>query len=139
MKVYVRKVAYHETDKMAITHHSNYIKWLEEARVYLLEEIGAPFEEIERRGIMSPVVGINIEYKKTTTFGDTVEIHTSVKKYNGVKLELSYRIINQETGELAATANSSHCFIKDETLCSLKKADPQLHEKIQAAMDAEVE
>lgn len=137
MEVYIRKVAYHETDKMAITHHSNYIKWLEEARVFLLEKIGTPFEEIERRGIASPVVGINIQYKKTTTFGDVVEIHTKVKKYNGVKLELEYEIINQATGELAASASSSHCFIKDEGLCSLKKADPEIHDKLQAAIDAE--
>ena len=30
---YIRKAQYHETDKMGIIHHSNYIKWMEEARI----------------------------------------------------------------------------------------------------------
>ena len=31
VEAYIRKVQYHETDKMGITHHSNYVKWMEEA------------------------------------------------------------------------------------------------------------
>lgn len=37
---YIRKVHYHETDKMGVTHHANYIKWMEEARVDFLNQIG---------------------------------------------------------------------------------------------------
>ena len=44
---YERKVFYYETDKMAIVHHSNYVRWMEEARVFFLEQVGAPFEKIE--------------------------------------------------------------------------------------------
>ena len=40
MNNYIRKVQYHETDKMGIAHHSNYIKWMEEARIDFLEQIG---------------------------------------------------------------------------------------------------
>ena len=46
---YIRKVQYHETDKMGITHHSNYIRWMEEARVNYLEQIGWPYDRLERR------------------------------------------------------------------------------------------
>lgn len=34
---YLRKVHYHETDKMGVTHHTNYIKWMEEARIDFLD------------------------------------------------------------------------------------------------------
>jgi len=33
MKAYSHKVQYYETDKMGITHHSNYIRWIEQARI----------------------------------------------------------------------------------------------------------
>ena len=33
MKDYIHKVHYYETDKMGVTHHSNYVRWMEEARV----------------------------------------------------------------------------------------------------------
>ena len=40
MKAYQHKVQYYETDKMGITHHSNYIRWMEEARIDFLEQLG---------------------------------------------------------------------------------------------------
>ena len=75
---------------MGITHHSNYIKFMEEARVQYLEEIGMPFDEVERKGIGSPVVGLDIEYKSPTEFADILEIEVKVLGYNGLKLEIGY-------------------------------------------------
>ena len=37
---YIRRVQYHETDRMGITHHSNYVKWMEEACTDFLDGIG---------------------------------------------------------------------------------------------------
>ena len=54
MKPYVHKVHYYETDQMGVTHHSNYIRWMEEARVAFLEEAGRGDERREREGIRSP-------------------------------------------------------------------------------------
>ena len=39
-KPYKHLVQYYETDQMGIVHHSNYIRWFEEARSYILEENG---------------------------------------------------------------------------------------------------
>ncbi len=43
-KAFQRKINYYETDRMGVVHHSNYIRYLEEARCYFLENIGIPFE-----------------------------------------------------------------------------------------------
>ena len=40
MQKYRHIVQYYETDKMGITHHSNYIRWMEEARIDFLRQIG---------------------------------------------------------------------------------------------------
>ena len=44
MGVYRRKAQYHETDQMGIIHHSNYVKWMEEARIDFMKELG--FENV---------------------------------------------------------------------------------------------
>ena len=59
MKTYLRTVNYYETDKMGVVHHSNYIRYFEEARTYFMEQVGYPYERLEREGIMSPVIGIS--------------------------------------------------------------------------------
>lgn len=50
MYQYRRTVQYYETDKMGITHHANYIKWMEEARIGFLDSIGLPFQSVEAMG-----------------------------------------------------------------------------------------
>ena len=121
MFTYHRTVHYHETDKMGITHHSNYIKWLEEARIFLLDSIGLSFRKMEDDGIVSPVVGINIEYKHPTTYSDLIEIDIDIAKYTGVKIIFEYTIRNATANTIAAIATSTHCFVKDGRICALTR------------------
>ena len=78
MHIYKRTVQYHETDKMGITHHSNYVKYMEEARVSYLDAIGLPFTAIEEKGIVSPVAEIKVRYKSPSTFADTTPSVTRI-------------------------------------------------------------
>ena len=74
MEMYIHKVQYYETDKMGITHHSNYIRWMEEARVDMLEKIDFGYDKLESEGIISPVVGVECEYKESTRFAENIEM-----------------------------------------------------------------
>lgn len=80
MSKYIRKVNYYETDKMGITHHSNYIRFMEEARMNFLSEAGYPMTRLEAEGITSPVVSVNCDYKRPTTYGDEIEIEVNLKQ-----------------------------------------------------------
>ena len=84
--VFKRKINYYETDRMGVVHHSNYIRYLEEARCYFLESIGIPFEVLEENGITIPVLGVNCTYKYHVTFGDTLQIRVFIKEYTGVRM-----------------------------------------------------
>ena len=48
---YIRKINYYETDKMGITHHSNYVRFMEEARIDFLDRIGMSYRKWEEDGI----------------------------------------------------------------------------------------
>ena len=111
MKPYKHKVAYYETDRMGITHHSNYIRWMEEARVEFLAQAGFGYEQMEDQGVISPVLSANCNYKRSTTFGDTVSIVVYVKEMSPAKIRMGYKMYNAKTGELCTTGETSHCFI----------------------------
>ena len=128
MFTYKRKVQYHETDKMGITHHANYIKWMEEARVAFLDSIGLPFRKMEEGGILSPVVAVSVEYKTPSTFDDEIQVEVEVEKYNGVELSVRYLMKNTATGSVVATAASRHCFLKDGRICSQQRVAAPMHE-----------
>lgn len=127
MKPYIRKVNYYETDKMGITHHSNYVRYMEEARLHFLDELGWSFDKLEEEGISSPVISISCNYKKTTTFPDEIYIEVFVEKLSAFKTVFGYIFtVNQE---VVFTASSSHCFFdKNGNPVMLKKAYPKMHE-----------
>ena len=111
LKPYVHTVHYYETDKMGITHHSNYIRWMEEARVDFLDQVGWSFDRMESMGLVSPVLEVNCVYKKSTVFNQRVQILVRVKEYKTLKLWLEYEIRDAADGSLCARGNSCHCFM----------------------------
>ena len=89
---YEHNAKYYETDQMGIVHHSNYIRWMEEARMDMMKQLGIPYRKMEEEGIISPVVSVSCEYRSMTHFSDTVLIETKITKYNGIRLDLEYKI-----------------------------------------------
>ena len=115
MKPYTRKAKYYETDQMGIIHHSNYIRWMEEARIDLLDQIGFPYRRFEEMGYISPVLHAECEYKKSIKFDDEVKIIVSLQELGRVKFTLRYDIYNlSEDGVLSAYGTTTHCFLKKD-------------------------
>lgn len=111
---YLRKINYYETDRMGITHHSNYVRFMEEARINFLAQIGCGYDQWEKDGIISPVIGIECQYKRSTTFGDELRIRVEITAYTRLKLSVSYSMVNSKTRETVFTGVSHHCFLNAE-------------------------
>ncbi len=127
---YIHTVQYYETDKMGITHHSNYVRWMEEARIDFLSQIGWDFAKLEQMGIVSPVLSVTCDYKKTTTFSDKVSISVSVKEFKGVKLYLAYEMKNSD-GKTVCTGTTSNAFLNLEGRpIRMKQEQPELFEAL---------
>jgi len=113
-EVYTHRVKYYETDKMGVTHHSNYVRWMEEARVDFMDKIGYGYKKLEDTGIVSPVLSYKCEIKHSTYFDDIVEVIPKVIKYNSVRLYLEYTM---KVGEnIIAVGETSHCFTNKKGL-----------------------
>lgn len=130
MHIYKHQIQYYETDQMKITHHSNYIRFMEEARVDFLKSIGYNYDKLEKLGIISPVIQIQCDYKKTTTFPDIIEIQTSIHSYKGTRLQIQY--IMKVKDEIVATGMSQHCFLNENGRpIILKKQFPEFHQTLE--------
>ena len=136
MDKYIHKVQYYETDKMGITHHSNYIRWMEEARVDFFDKVGYNYKKLEDEGIISPVVEVECNYKISTRFEDYVEIEVKVKEFKGVKLIFEYIMKKVDTEEIVATGLSKHCFVNSGNRpIILKKEFPELDKKLKELLE----
>ena len=88
MFTFERKANYYETDQMGIVHHSNYIRWFEEARLEMLRAMGLPYKKMEDNGILIPVLGVSCSYKHPIRFDETLVLTLRIQNYNGVRFEL---------------------------------------------------
>ena len=132
---YRREAKYYETDQMGIIHHSNYIRWMEEARIDFLRQIGVSYGQLEKMGLISPIFEVKCQYKRMVRFEDTVRISVRIEKYTGVKLVLSYEMTDERTGALCTTGETTLCFMNSEgKLISLKRDYPALHETLSALL-----
>ncbi len=130
MEPYRRKVNYYETDQMGIIHHANYVRYLEECRMYYMEQNGLEYTYVESLGILIPVLGVQIDYKQAIRYGDEIIIEEKFSKFSQVKFSITYEIRNAKTGELHATASSDHCFVnKALEPVRLKKDYPEIYNK----------
>ena len=128
---YDHKVQYYETDQMGCVHHSNYIRWFEEIRSDYLDYLDMGYDQMEKAGIISPVLSISAEYKTMTRYGETPHITVRVKEYNGIRIRLAYTVTDKETGVVRCTGESSHCFLNlSGRPVTLKKAQPQWHARM---------
>lgn len=133
---YLHTVQYYETDQMQVVHHSNYIRWFEEARTDYMDKIGLSYAEIEKGGIIIPVVDVECKYKSMTRFGEKVNVETKIEEFNGVVVKFSYVITDLATGKVRVTGKSSHCFLtKEHEIIHLKKANKELFDKFKKALE----
>ena len=96
------RVRYCETDRMGVAHHGSYVAWFEEARTEWLRAGGKTYRELEDEGVLLQVVGLEIEYLKSTTYDDRLAITTREKERGKASITLTYEVAFAEGGALIA-------------------------------------
>lgn len=124
---YSHRVQYYETDKMQCTHHSNYVRFMEESRLDFLDKLGYGYARMEAEGLISPVIAIDLQFKHTTTFNDVIDIEVKLASMTNVKLEFEYVMTCGD--KVVCLAHSTHCYVDEKGRpISLKKVRPELYE-----------
>jgi len=121
------KVHYYETDKMAVVHHSNYIRWFEDARLDFLQNMNINFASLEEEGYISPVLSVSARYISPMKYGDTAITETKLVRITDYKYEFVYTVKNSADQKICAEGKSSHCFLDvNGNPVSLKKSKPEI-------------
>ncbi|MDE3838738.1 hypothetical protein C0966_05005 [Bacillus methanolicus] len=121
-------VRYAETDQMGVVYHANYLIWMEIGRTKLIEDLGFKYAEMEKEGILAPVIDIQASYKKAVRYGEKAIVKTWIEEYDGFRVTYGYEIYNG-SGDLAATGFSKHVCVKKDSFCpiAIKKMLPDWH------------
>ena len=127
---------YAETDQMGIIHHSVYAIWYEQARTEFFNEIGFRYDEVEKNGVMTPLIELNCEYKRPAYYNQEVEVRTKIIKLTPVKFILEYDIYNQEN-QLINIGKTTLAWADAKTfkIINLQKKYPEIYQLIEKAVE----
>ena len=111
---FTTRVRYKDTDQMGIMHHSNYIVIYEMARTEWLREMGLPYAEFERRGIMSPIVEVQSKYLYPAFYDEVLSVKVFMEELPAARLVIGSEVYNEQ-GRLINTGKVTLGFMHADT------------------------
>lgn len=107
------RVRYSDTDRMDIVYHGSYVPMLEAARVETLREIGWVYSDMEKNGILLPVVDLKLKYKQPARYDQILSIESHVLKYPTSSVTFVFKIKHVE--DLLVEAEVTLAFVNSST------------------------
>ena len=108
------KIFYKDVDQMGIVYYSRYFEYFEEARTELLASIGLGVTDVEKKGIMLPVISSHCDYLKGARFEQTIIIRAGISTSPRSKLQIDYSVFIEDEKEPIATGYTEHAFVNDK-------------------------
>lgn len=108
---YVLHVPYAHTDQMRFVYYANYLIYFEMARAAMLREVGLPYAELEKKGLLLPVVEAHCVYKTPAYYDDELTV-SSRCAFEGPRLRVAYEITRSDT--VIATGYTVHVCLSAE-------------------------
>ncbi len=108
------RIRYGETDKMGFVYYGNYAEFFEVGRVELFREHGISYKKLEDKGLLMPVLKLEINYHKSIGYDEEILLKTTLSKTEGLKVFFTYEIYNSE-GKLCTTGETILIFINKDS------------------------
>lgn len=142
------RVHYQDTDQMGVVHHADYVGWFEIGRTEMMRSIGIAYSDMEKLGLLLPVVNIDIQYRRPARYDEMVSIFTNIISFSAVRLEFDYevRLLEEDSsstnsdskqaiephGKLLTKGNTKHMWVdRDWKPTRIDKVAPEVFSLLQ--------
>lgn len=105
----VHRVPFYETDAMKVVHHSNYVRYLELARIVWLDEHHRPYREYVAEDLHFATTRVEVDYLRSAVYDDVLHVSTWLEWVRGASLRMAYEIRCADA--LVSTAASEHAVV----------------------------
>ena len=127
------RVRYAETDQMKVVYYGRYFEFFEQARTEMLRELGLPYAEIERQGVLLPVIEASARYRRSAGYDDVLVIHSQVREVPVARIRIEYVVTREGDPEPIVEGHTVHSFVNAAT-GRPTRAPAQLVQIIQEAL-----
>ena len=110
----VYRVPYADTDKMQVVYYANYFVYFERVRNEMLRESGLTYSQMEKRGLLLPVVEAHCVYRLPAVYDDLVDIVGWFETGTATRIRIVCEIIREK--KLLATGYTIHACLSSNTM-----------------------
>ncbi len=110
------RVRYRDTDLMGVVYHSVYLEFFETGRTEFLRDAGIPYADIEKSGLMLPLLEYHAKINRPARYDDLLRIESTLHPMEGVRLRISYEIYRDDEPAPLVTGQTVHAFVSSENL-----------------------
>jgi acyl-CoA thioester hydrolase len=100
------QVRYGETDQMGVVYHANYLVYFEEGRTRLMEALGLPYAELERRGFGLVVRKAGLRFRSPARYAEHLTVRTRIERVGGASAAFEYEILRAADGTKLAEGST---------------------------------
>ena len=108
------RVRYSETDQMGTFSNERALDWFECGRTALLRHIGAPYAEMEQRGVFMPVIEAHLNFRSRAGYDDLLRVTTTAEMVGPARIRCNVRIVQADGGETVVEGYTVHPFTSGE-------------------------
>ena len=105
------RVRYADTDRMGVVYYANYLVWFEVGRTEWLRQTGWTYSEMERDGILLPVIEAHCDYRQPARYDDEIEVATRAALVTPIRIRFDYAVTRIADGALAAIGHTVHAAV----------------------------
>ena len=110
----VLRPRYEETDQMGVVYHGNYYRYFESGRSELFRSLGYTYMELEKDGVILPIIESQCKYVKSAKYDEEIIIRSKISNIKGIRIEFQYEVIRKSTNELLAIGKTLHIFSNND-------------------------
>lgn len=92
------RVRYCETDQMGTYGSARALDWFEHGRTEAMRALGLPYAEMERRGVLMPVVEAHVEYLGRAAYDDPLRMEVRLRMAGRLRVRFEFEVTHAETG-----------------------------------------
>jgi acyl-CoA thioester hydrolase len=97
---------------MGVVNHANYFRYFEFSRIEFFRSHGRNYRDLERDGILLPVVEANAQYKAPARYDDLLVIRPTLSEVRRVSLTFTYEIVrDEEPSRILCTGHTVHACV----------------------------
>jgi acyl-CoA thioester hydrolase len=119
-------VRFSEVDSIGIVWHGHFVKYLEDGRESFGRRYGLGYFDVFEKGLLTPIVKLDINYKLRVRYGETVVIETTYVKCDAAKIIFDYTIYRKSDHAVVLTASSTQAFVNEQG--ELELTNPEFYQ-----------